>query len=327
MLRKFVNGKMRLSRGATLLELIIATAVFGFLTLALLGILQFGTRSWRHVESRFQAEKDIRRAVLDINSHLRNTDVATFNSGTSTIETPSDSSTPHDNLSVDEKGITWMAFKTATARSGEHGDGPDILEGQLQYDPEHSSSGIKWTFFLLYYVIPLKSCSACSEFGITDERLCPHKQLVRKWLWIGDKAVAPDLASGTGMPETFTGGRKYIQSGELQEYLTSPSDYKSGGGPFPKLLANNVMNFNVAFYDPTFPAGSWRAPQAMASKPGTVQYTIRCFKQLEATQIRVKEELLKGGNSDVQKRFVEKFTMQIDQGVAPLNNSSSPASP
>lgn len=302
MRKKYSLPKYFKERGATLTELMIATAVFGFLTLALLAIIQFGTKSWRQVESRFQAEKGIRKVVLDINSNLRNSDIATFNTD----------------------GRTWMAFKTSHDYDPTAGStvNNNIFENQFLFD---SNGRVLWTFFSLYYLYDPKkadACEKCDKIGYDD---CPHKVLIKKWLWInnsygeGDpRRTPPTLASGSDISST---AKYLISSGSAPNTVTIPNGIMvapdMSARPIPKILANNIMNFSVA-YSIKAPDGKVvdRDKQGNGGKPNTVQYTVRAFKELESTKVATSPEVSRS------KAFVDRFTMQIDQGIAPLNNFS-----
>ena len=327
----FLYNKFKI-RGATLTELMIATAVFGFLTLALMGILQYGTKSWRQVESRFQAEKDIRKAVLDINANLRNSDINTFNTSNSATSAGG--------------AATWMAFATA-----HDFDSANIFENRLDFNLTASTAKPEWHFFALYYLYdPGTGCKnpRCPSLraGLGAEVGCPHKILVKKWLYIDNARPGinphPSGTSPTGSAYTqsdttpqpvITGHQRFpltnpqrldntlITAGPAGNLLGAP---KAADRPAPKILTNNVMNFRVAFQavNPGVVGGGGRGNLVgVAGAPvNSVQYTIRCFKELEASRSNVSSSALGAANSPAFKRFADKYTMQIDQAIVPLNN-------
>ena len=296
-------------RGATLIELMLATAIFGFLTIALLAILQYGTKSWRQVESRFQAEKDVRKVVLDINNSLRNSDITTFNTD----------------------GKSWMAFKT----SNNYEPGNKILENDFKFD---SNGKVVWTFFAFYYLYDPSmgggKCEKCNKLNFTGMD-CPHKVLAKKWLWIKN----PDASGAveTDLPlfaRNFEGYDKEIthlettvvssKTGKIPDIAVEPNPAKDK--PVPKILAQNIMNFTVAFSIEEDPNVSGRNGAGNGGKPNTVQYTVRAFKELEASEAKINGATI-SPETLASRKFTARFTMQIDQGVAPLNNFADVSSP
>ncbi|MHC9544422.1 MAG: type II secretion system protein J [Vulcanimicrobiota bacterium] len=303
-----INGRQRpvqKERGTTLAELLIATVIFGFLTMILLGVINFGTRSWKTVESRSSAEKEVRRALLDLSRSLRNTDVRTFSYG---------------NTEISGKRVSWMAFATAQAKE--------------LYDPEYitfdgtgttATDKMPWTYFILYYAIPPSGDSCSTDVYNTSSLAssqfkCPHKLLIKKYLLIG--------GSGINLPS----GRSYLIESEVTPYLTStPSvnevntssetaikaiedDTTLGTEVFKRavrVVSKNVLIFAANYFDPWAHRGdsSLGCPE--------VQFSVKCFKVLEfASSGSI-------GTMNLHDSSVNKtFSVQVDQKIIPANNNS-----
>lgn|GEM_PF-1314335 len=291
-------------RGTTLAELLIATVIFGFLTMILLGVINFGTRSWKTVESRSSAEKEVRRALLDLSRSLRNTDVRTFSYG---------------NYNNSGKRISWMAFKTAQARE--------------LYDPEYITfdgtgasyeEKMPWTYFILYYAIP-PSGDTCENdvYDVSSlassQYKCPHKLLIKKYLLIG----------GTNGIST---SKSYLSESDVTAYLTPTTsvndinasnekaikaiedDSTLGTEVFKRavrVVSKNVLIFAANYFDP------WGNRGDSSLECPEVQFSVKCFKVLEfASSGSI-------GTMNLHDSSVNKtFSVQVDQKVIPANNNS-----
>ncbi len=295
MLSNLFKIKRKKSLGATLTELMVSTAIFGFITLGLLGMVQYGTKSWRKVDARFEVEKGLRRAVLDLNYNLRNTDITTFNCGNKA-----------------DQGISWMAFKVPV----KYDASGIIYPEQIDFTPEEATP-IKWNFFLLYYTLPPSNCAECNRlFGNFDVAKCPHKRLIKRWIFI-EKATSL-------MPATMKAFKiaNLVADDKEREYLEikDPVSVKNPVAAFltaedlsmgDKILAKDIVNFNINYNDSFKDAPR---PPGSTAKPGTVQYTLRAFKVLEASAAHVTTD------SFAKKDFSDRFTVQIDQGITPMNS-------
>ena len=287
-------------RGTTLAELLIATVIFGFLTMILLGVINFGTRSWKTVESRSSAEKEVRRALLDLSRSLRNTDVRTVSYGN------------HSNIS-------WLAFKTAQAAE--------------LYDPEYITfdgtgstyqDKLPWTYFILYYAIPPAGDSCSGDVYNTSslassEFKCPHKLLIKKYLLIGgtdgisstksylsDTDVTPYLTATTSVNEVDTAAEKAIKAIEDDTSLGSEV-FKNA----VRVVCKNVLIFSSNYYDP------WGGRGDSSMQCPEVQFSVKCFKVLEfASSGSI-------GNMNLNASTVNQvFSVQVDQKIIPGNNNS-----
>ena len=287
------NRLNRNQYGATLAELMISTVIFGFITLGLLSIIQFGTKSWRHVESRYDVEKGIRRAIVDLNYNLRNTDITTFNTG------------------ISNDKISWMAFKIPASYSATG----EIFEDQLAIDT--TTNKLMWNFYALYYARRPDGCPACAKIGITDAAQCPHKQLIKKTIFVGDSSTVgmpPGMNAVDGCANkltSLTNNNLALTNASLTSLLTAPNLAQGD-----KVLVQDVVNFNINFNDNVTDKTKAR-PNGTTAKPGSVQYTLRCFKELEASQVHVSVD------SFSNRKFSDKFTIQFDQGIIPMNNGAN----
>ncbi len=298
--------KNHLICGATLTELVIATAVFGFISVGLLAIIQYGTKSWRQVESRFEVEKGIRRSVMDLNYNLRNT---TMTSVTAGLEEEGIGNTP----------IPWVAFQISALIDS---DG-NILEDRLQYDL--TDMKIQYNFFVLYYLMPpLENgtfhCSECARLGNTVAGLCPHKWLVKRFFY---KLPASAAVPGKLKSEVFSDDIKYIVASDSSEPNTKNVKLclrEPNIAQGDRVLSKSMMDFRVWYNDSISSPARTYVTAGRTAQANAVQYTVRAFKALEATQAKVNITLTNESSTFSNLAFVNKYTVQIDQSVVPLNS-------
>ncbi len=286
-------------RGTTLAELLIATVIFGFLTMILLGVINFGMRSWKTVESRSSAEREVRRALLDLSRSLRNTDIRTFSYG---------------NYNKSGQRISWMAFKSAQAAE--------------LYDPEYidfdgnastAADRMKWNYFILYYAIPPSGDTCSNDIYDTSslassEFKCPHKLLIKKYLRIGgtdgidtSKTYLSETDASTYLTPTVSTAEAIASTAE-KAVENDPGNSAYAGSV--RVVSKNVLIFSANYYDPYSHRGdsSLQCPE--------VQFSVKCFKVLEfASSGSIGTMNLHGSNVN------QTFSVQVDQKIIPSNNN------
>lgn len=299
-IRKKMKQKRKNNQGATLAELLIATLIFGFLTMILLGIINFGTRAWKTVESRSTAEKEVRRALLDLSKSIRNTDIRTFNYGV----TDTGSAGP----------VPWIAFKTAQK---------DDLSDPETINFDGSKVGterIKWTYFILYYLIKPPGDLCFPETKNSNEYYCPHKWLIKKFLKISTAGGPGD----TGIYDTFSGSRTYLTENEAKLYLTQSDSVNTVSAAEKAIdksitgtvrqVCKNVLVFSTNFYDPyTVP----NRGDSGISVP-EVQFSVKCFKVMEFASTGA---IGKRNLNDSSGAIPTTMSVQVDQKIIPANSN------
>ncbi|MDQ7822703.1 MAG: hypothetical protein RDV48_07920 [Candidatus Eremiobacteraeota bacterium] len=281
----------RIEAGTTLLELVIATAIFGFLTLILLSIINFGTRSWRNVESRYAVETEIRRAVFDMNREMRATNISTATAGTSDIGGGA--------------YVPWICFASAAKNSDETAD----------IDVDTTAVSPLYFRWILYYCLRSgdhTGSGTCSpDVPSSSQYFCPHKLLIKKELYWEE-----DLPDHKGYELSFLTSTIVKNHLTPTDSLASVSTLEGAYASYVKssyILARNVLVFATNYCDPSTARGdlSLGAPE--------LQFTLRCFKVLESG-ISVKD------NAQDLYGFPPTLSVQINSKVVPYINESSAGS-
>lgn len=291
--------------GATLTELVIATAVFGFISLGLLSIIQYGTKSWRQVESRFEVEKGIRRAVMDLNYNLRNTSITSVTAGVG-------------EMGVDETAVPWLAFQISALI-----DDGSIFEDRLQYNL--TDKKIEYNFFVLYYLMPPLekgrfNCSECARLNNANPGICPHKWLVKRYFYrLPASGVIPDKLKSEVFPKEieYIVDSNYSSTDKKNVQLCLREPELNQGD---RVLSKSMMDFRVWYDDSISKPKRTYVTQGKTAQTNAVQYTLRAFKSLEASQAKVNITVAGQDSSFSHLAFANRYTVQIDQSVVPLNS-------
>lgn len=295
------------NKGATLTELLIATVIFGAISLALISLVQYGTQSWRKVESRFDVEKGLRRAVIDINNSLRNTDFASVSTG----------------VALNKNNNNWLAMKQSVRLSGNI---PVFSDISMSAD----DSKLDYNFLYIYFLVSPANCLKCDALNQAgaqlNEALCPHKELIKRVVFLNKTSDPDSNSSGSQTSESPSVPTSYCfldvanDADTVTQVASTDFAKISGGNDFStknyaigdRLLATNIMNFSI------------NIPASDEENYGVVQYTLRAFKELEASKIHITSASF---TDRKYRRLIELFTLQIDQGVAPLNNTKTVQTP
>jgi hypothetical protein len=340
-------------QGATLTELLIATVIFGFLTMILLGVINFGSNSWRNLEGRSSAQKEIRLSLLELTKSVRNTDIRTFSCGNTTNGT---------------KTCNWMCFKTMQAIELYKPESLALSCGPTPFPNGPCPSGanrFRWSYFVLIYAISPDNCG-CSTTENTynyvdndnltassdgakytsilnsQQYKCPHKILIKKYLAFSDADQAPlywpsSYKGGDnnikGFPSHYSPERRFLKANDIKPYLTVspvPSQVTSGETAVRddssddsvkancvRLIARNILVFAVNYYDPWGANGSTAgiSPRGDTTLAAPeVQFTLKTFKIMENRKFGL-------GAADLNSLGAQYLSLQVDEKIIPANNN------
>lgn len=173
------------NKGATLLEVMISTAVFAVVSMTLMAAFNLGLKYWRDVDSKFEAERYLNRAMTDIDAAVRNSDVSRIATG-------------YDPVSGD--GI--IVCGSAAGFSNDRG----ILEKELSYSSSGENLSVNWSFNVVYFTFSPENCGKC----IPGASRCVHKRLVKRWFSMTPEFLLADAwpadVSGEDFVSSYIGG-------------------------------------------------------------------------------------------------------------------------
>ena len=282
--------------GTTLIELMIATFIFGFLSLILLAVLNFGTRSWKSIESRSAVELELRRAAFDLNRELRGGSVIYASYGSAT-----------------KSGAEGKQFYISV---GSHQHWSDVpLDYSLGIDKTTITSKPIWRFILYYTRRPQNhdakfgSCSA--DNPDSSRYYCPHKLLIKKELYANMNPGGGDLyydnPGGSSSRKCALETSKIINHLSATESLNDVSAATENGKQDyvkdVRVLARNVLVFTTNMYD------GYNGYGDSSLSPAELQYTLRCFKILEYGKVQ--------GTNDLYS-LPPTMSVQLDSKVIPM---------
>jgi type II secretory pathway pseudopilin PulG len=269
------------ARGATLIEVLIACAVFSLLVLCLFAIVRYATNSWRNVEDRVSVQSEIRKIQTSLTEDLRKTSYASV-----------------ITYSGDYRHA--VAFKTfINPASGKFETGPN---GEL----------ICQGYTLFFLIRPEGDPCTHNAMSVTDNK-CPHKTLVRVDLTrISDGAATwapisfPVYTKDSEAAAASNALRAYIPSDLNKKYFKSTTitvdEYKNSIAGDPKYVENvyiigrNLLSFNV---EKKLPPNN---PEVLVD--------IKCYKMLSSSIAY---------NPGTQDLDTNQFTIQVDNRVIPMN--------
>lgn len=301
--------KKKKKRGFSLLEVIVSIMVFSIISVALGVILNVGLKSWKDVDAKTEAERNLSRAVVDINNSIRNSFIGNaLNPG---IRCFAGTSSNPNGYIVCSSCARYQPLGTDTVSDDETVDNCSILENELDVSINVDTSGeeisldsfdptFKWNNFVVaYFVAKGDSCQSCSDiFGSSYIGICPHRYLVKKW-YIGS-GLPSNVSIPTLSAEWADTNINSLSSKKLSDIWTNTT--KSA---YDKILAKNVLAFGAI------------------KSSYTVSYDIKIFKPNLNKSIPTSSDI-----SDSVKAFydsskvdpIKDYCLQVSSTVAPLNN-------
>ena len=200
---------MSARKGATLPELIVSSAIFMFLSTALLVIMNVGVKSWTVIERKTVAESGLNRLSSSI------------------IQTVSNSSAGSLFSAYNEDSGDGRLLCLASLRT----EGGSLLNDELSYDAE--SGVILWNFQVVFFTAKLKECRECRSIWGGDQRYCPHRMVVRRLY-----AVEPTSLKITPWSDVLS---RFLDDDGEAAPCSGPDLYSSE--PYDKVLAHNIIAF------------------------------------------------------------------------------------
>lgn len=278
-------------KGTTLLELVLASALFTIIMLVLIAITRYSIISWKAIEDRVEIQTKIRK----IESGLMNDLLGSSYSSVITYPAPGNDDSIH--------AVAFKSYKSLTTGN---------------FDTDESGLPIFHGYILYLLVRPTDD--PCGTAPSTTDNKSPYKLLVRV-----DLTRTTD-GTDTWDPLEFSGTTDALKSQDLQKYIPATGNYFkrqasvqggsivhgvtkeeylnaiSGRGGDSKyvdkvsLVATDVLSFNVRKKpDPRFPE---------------IQTDIRIFKINEA------QKNMKIGTDDLSD---SKYTISVRTNIIPRN--------
>lgn len=221
--------------GTSLLEILVSTAIFAVISVALMIIFNIGLKNWKDMDAKSESEQGLSRAVSDINYHLKNSDYnnvicSAHNSsckGGAFVVCPSAACYGKPGqIGIEgatfSSGISKAATDTAISGSG-------ILEQEIDATPEGS---VNWHHRIVYFVAKKNEAGGCDEcmrlFGSSE--YCPHKILVKRWYRLDNFASNAE-------------NWKSVENNYLANAVYVPQVYEKK--LYDKILAKNVFAFKA----------------------------------------------------------------------------------
>ncbi|MCE1248389.1 MAG: prepilin-type N-terminal cleavage/methylation domain-containing protein [Firmicutes bacterium] len=269
------------SGGATLIEVLIACAVFSLLVLCLFAVMKYATNSWRNVEDRVSVQSEIRKIQTSLTEDLRKTSYASVITYTGDYRHA-------------------IAFKTFI----------NPYTGKFETGP--SGDLISQGYVLFFLMRPKGDTCGHSALATTDNK-CPHKVLVRVDLTRttdGTNSWAPitfpTYSKDSEAAAASNALKAYLPSDLSQFYFRGTSitadEYKatiSGETKYVEnvyIIGKNLLSFNV---EKKLPPNN---PEVLVD--------IKCFKMMSAGIAY---------NPGTQDLDTNQFTIQVDNRVIPMN--------
>lgn len=303
----FINNKRQL--GATLIEVMVSTAVFSLISLSLMIIFNFGVKSWRNVEARVNAELSLNAAAADLNNVLRNSSADNIIIGPLGEGGAADGS--NETSADSSSGFAYICCPSAalydSSGVGESATG-GFFTNRFNYcvptneGQSVTTEGISWNYWVCYFVAKQAgNCPDCLSLWNGDSDCCPHKLLIKRWCRADNVDVPNDMA-------TWSGGANCPKL--LADYDKKYND---------KILSKNIMAFKAQ------------------KNNDTILFSIKVFKpninNVKITEDNVRDSIdflyrdlpLKNDgfydvdNSAVERDPLSSYTVQVDGAVTPLN--------
>lgn len=309
----FINNKRQL--GATLIEVMVSTAVFSLISLSLMIIFNFGVKSWRNVEARVNAELSLNAAAADLNNVLRNSSADNIIIGPLGEGGAADGS--NETSADSSSGFAYICCPSAalydSSGVGESATG-GFFTNRFNYcvptneGQSVTKEGISWNYWVCYFVAKQAgNCPDCLSLWNGDSDCCPHKLLIKRWCRADNVDVPNDMAE-------WSGGAYCPKL--LADYDKKYNDNKIHND---KILSKNIMAFKAQ------------------KNNDTILFSIKVFKpninNVKITEDNVRDSIdflyrdlpLKNDgfydvdNSAVERDPLSSYTVQVDGAVTPLN--------
>ncbi|MCL5774267.1 MAG: hypothetical protein M1536_07825 [Firmicutes bacterium] len=160
--------------GTSLIELLVATGIFGLLVITVFAIFDIGSRSYYSAETRGVLQGDVRRAEYFLSNELRE---STFNYFNDVYYYPSGGL---------HSGNHALAFKTAV-------DYNRASPTRYRFVTDPASGAPVWQGWTIYYIIrpPGDTCPVSPDQDWDD--VCPHKWLIKKVVTLNSVNTVRDL--------------------------------------------------------------------------------------------------------------------------------------
>ncbi|MBQ7528668.1 prepilin-type N-terminal cleavage/methylation domain-containing protein [bacterium] len=229
----FVSGKNNRS-GATLIEVIISTAVFSVLMLTLFMMVQYGLESWRNIEGRNATQRMMRKVSLFTMDDIRRSSFSCMG----VVSLPSYNANNINKIVYGEDLTKNSGYKVGQAifmHSAYNTDTSGDTSGSLRFRRKDDGTP-EWRDTILYYATALTEAEHARRYGdksCGNNSSCPHKWLVRRV--ISNKLI--------GYPDSDVSKIKL----ELAEYI-KPGDsslLQARDGVKTELLSDSILAFRV----------------------------------------------------------------------------------
>lgn len=299
-MRTIDGRRRRRTLGATLIELLISTAVFSFIAIALFAIMRDGTRNWQAVEARSNVQTQLRTFERDITEELQKAQLSSvriygYNSG--------------------EGYQHAIFFKSAMNEA----DDPSKLgvPSIFQLGAEIPVPQVHWQRYVLYYLNRPTNAQHVADYGYTcatsgnPDNVCPHKWIVRK-----DIALSANLTKGADVVDSAKnlGVGAFVEAAGVDNSLLV---FPPAGTSLPvgnvwrvKVLARNILAFNLGVADSLGVAVGVDVNGAPKAGGTVIRYDIKTVKLMEAAS------MLRIGDSDLSQ---SQYTIQLDNAATPVN--------
>lgn len=303
--------KKKKKRGFSLLEVIVSIMVFSIISVALGVILNVGLKSWKDVDGKTEAERNLSRAVVDINNSIRNSCIGNIIESTDIgIRCSAGTSSNPNGYIVCPSCAGYKSLGTTSTTGTTTVDNYSLLENELDVSINVDTSGeelssdsfdpvFNWNNFVVaYFVVKGDSCQSCSDiFGSSYTGICPHRYLVKKW-YIGSglplTVSIPTLSAKWADTDISS-----LSSKKLSNIWTNTT--KSA---YDKILAKNVLAFRAT-------KGTY-----------TVSYAIKIFKPNLNKSIPTSSDISGSVEAFYDSSKVDPikdYCLQVSSTVAPLN--------
>lgn len=215
--------------GATLTEVIITTGIFSLLVLALFGVMKYGIRSWKNIESKNTIQTQLRKVELFLLEDLKRAS--------------------YDQIRVRTMPAGWSAGN-GKSLDGKEAHGPALwflsaMDDNNQAFLRDSDGKPQWQRNVLYYVTKPADNLHRQLYGYLcqpdtsapdnpyDTR-CPHKWLIRKEIKVPTLLTAADVES------------QYLLAPASRDLLNPPQT----GLVRAQVLADSLLAFRITLKKP-----------------------------------------------------------------------------